>query len=363
MFQSVQIRNFQSLTDVQLDLAPLTVIVGPSSSGKSAFIRALLVLIRNRRGTEFITHGERTSSISATLATHIVTLTRSTQTSPNAYTLIPTQSRSEKQEFTKLGGDVPAPISLALGIPTALSPLVIASQFDPPYLLSASPTEAARVFGSLTNASVLLDGARESNRRKLQAAQLLRTRATDLAQIQERVPEFRLIATQAQALTRAEALITHARALSTRLTDLTQALDTLTIAQDRIPALRAHLHSLPDPQALSAALDASQARHTAAHTRLTLFRSHITHVNTASLALTGARTLALSTETAVTSASRDLAQTLSGFEKALVTYMREHSKTLDSENKLDLEEASRLATAYVTSLDSADMPESAYVTR
>lgn len=351
MIQSVQIRNFQSLTDVQLDLAPLTVIVGPSSSGKSAFIRALMALIRNRRGTEFITHGERTSSISATLAQSIVTLTRSTQASPNSYTLIPTQSRSEKQEFTKLGGEVPTQISVALGIPTAQAPLVIASQFDAPYLLSASSTEAARIFGTLTNASILLDGARESNRRKLQAAQLLRTRATDLDQITARVPEFRLIQSQSSALTRAEALIAQARTLRTRLDALTQATDTLTIAQDRIPALRTHLDSLPDTQALTQALDAHQARFTASHARLTSFHTLITAVNASNLALTGARTLSTSTETAVKSARLNLARALSGFEEALAVHMREHSKTLDSGNKLDLTEASRLATAYVTKLE------------
>lgn len=355
MITSVSIHNFQSLTDVQLDLAPLTVIVGPSSSGKSAFIRALTALIRNRRGTEFITHGERTASISATLPSGIVTLTRSSQTAPNHYTLIrttpdPTQAH-QKQEFSKLGGDVPEPISLFLGIPTSQAPITIASQFDPPYLLSAPATEAARIFGSLTNASVLLDAARESNRRKLASSQLLKTRAQDLDQIRLRIPEFRQIQAQSQALSQADTLITQARTLTNKLSTLTHHTETIQIAQTSLQALHDRLSHLPSPDAL-ASLEHSLTALTAAHSAISTYQSTLTTLQTALQARNRAHTALATAQTSVTTATLALAQSMAGIAQGFETHFRAHSKTLDPENRLDAHEAAQLAAEYVSGLDS-----------
>lgn len=263
MIDSISIRNFQSLAQIDLDLQPLTVIVGPSSSGKSAFIRALRALVGNRRGTDFITHGERVASISAHLAssdplrTGTVTLTRSTQTAPNSYTLIPDDEHHPlhpKAEFTKLGGDVPQQISDFLGIPTDQIPLAIASQFDKPYLLDAPATEVARTLGSLTNAHIILNGARESNRQKLAQSQTLRTRSADLQAIRDRIPEFQALKAQRTALDRAEALIRDAQKLQERITRLATLQETVTIAEARIPALRDALAAIPEPRDLEDAI-------------------------------------------------------------------------------------------------------------
>jgi DNA repair ATPase RecN len=41
VIRSVHIKNFRCLRDVKLELEPLTVLVGPNASGKSAILRAL----------------------------------------------------------------------------------------------------------------------------------------------------------------------------------------------------------------------------------------------------------------------------------------------------------------------------------
>jgi energy-coupling factor transporter ATP-binding protein EcfA2 len=51
MLQSVQIENFRCLKQVSVPLRPLTVLIGPNDSGKSAFLAALNYLIM-RRGFE-----------------------------------------------------------------------------------------------------------------------------------------------------------------------------------------------------------------------------------------------------------------------------------------------------------------------
>lgn len=258
MIESLHVQHFQSLDDVTLELAPFTVIVGPSSSGKSALTRALHTLIANRRGHAFISHGERTASITARTSQGTVTLTRGKGTADNSYVIIPSDPAhplAPQTTYSKLGGDVPVEVSRFLGIDPK-DPIAFASQFDKPYLLDDSPAEIARTLGSLTNATVLMEGARESNRRKLDARRTLTTRQEDLAAIQERVPGYRALAAQQTALTEAEQAVERARALSQEIESLTRAVEAYEINTQRVSELEhAADFEVPDEQAL---LDAAR---------------------------------------------------------------------------------------------------------
>lgn len=239
MIEKIHVRNFQSLHDVEIELGALTVIVGPSSSGKSAFMRATKTLTSNRRGDEFISHGERTASISATLDRGTVTLTRSKKTTDNAYVVTPNDPGhplAPQRTFTKLGGDTPPEVSAFLGI-APKDAINYAGQFDKPYLLDDSAGEVARTLGALTNVNVIFEAARESNRRKLQDAATLRTRSADLEDIKNRVPQYRSLKSQDAALTQAEEHIRTARGLEKRIARLTQALDTLDAAERAVRTL------------------------------------------------------------------------------------------------------------------------------
>lgn len=239
MIEHIEIRNFQSLHHVALELSPFTVIVGPSSSGKSAFTRALRTLIANRRGADFITHGERVASVSARTSRGIVTLTRGKGTTDNAYTVIPSDPEHKlapKATYTKLGGEVPTEVSDFLGIDPK-DPIAFAAQFDKPYLLDDSAAEVARVLGSLTNVSVIFDASRESNRRKLASSQTLKTRHSDLEAIKAKVPEYKALKSQDEALTEAEALIAEAYEIEKQIRSLSEALDSRAVAVSRIEAL------------------------------------------------------------------------------------------------------------------------------
>lgn len=236
MIQRVEIRNFQSLRHVQLEPGKLTVIVGPSSVGKSAFTRALRTVTSNRRGAEFITHGERTASISLTTDRGTVTLTRGKGTTDNAYIVIPADDPTAQRTYTKLGGETPPEVSQFLGIP-ARDPINYAGQFDKPYLLDETAGEVARILGGLTNVNVIFDAARESNRQKLASAATLRTRADDLEAVQARLPEFRSLKAQEQALTRAEQHISTATQLQRQINALALAIDALEISAALITRL------------------------------------------------------------------------------------------------------------------------------
>jgi exonuclease SbcC len=232
MLQRVEVRNFQSLHHVDLELGPLTVIVGPSSSGKSALTRAMRTLTSNARGNAFISHGERVCTITAHTERGTVTLKRGK--APNGkddeYAIVPADPEAEKRTYTKLGGTVPPEVSEFVGI-APKDPLNYAGQFDRPYLLDDSGGEVARVLGALTNVSVIFEGARESNRRKLAANSTLRTRLEDLDTLKARIETYRPLKKQLAAIGRAEEHVTEARKLRKQADAIAEALETAAIAK------------------------------------------------------------------------------------------------------------------------------------
>lgn len=255
MIEKLHVRHFQSLDDVEVELGGLTIIVGPSSSGKSALTRSLRVLIENQRGTSFISHGERIASITARTSAGTVTLQRGKAADDNSYTIIPDDpghKLAPQAKFTKLGGATPEEVSEFIGI-NPNDPIAFASQFDKPYLLDEKPPEVARVLGELTNVRVIFDGARESNRQKLEASRTLRIRTEDLAGIKAKVPGYRALKAQGEALDEAEAMLAEAVALAEEIAEIEQAIDAVEMNRSRVQALKPLTEiEIPDEQELVA---------------------------------------------------------------------------------------------------------------
>jgi energy-coupling factor transporter ATP-binding protein EcfA2 len=104
----IHIKNFQSLGDVEIEAEGLTVLVGRSNLGKSAFVRALSSVLFNRPGDEFIRLGESRA---------VVTLDGVTGVDGREHTISWTRQRNGSAEFivdgegfTKLGGAAPPPV-------------------------------------------------------------------------------------------------------------------------------------------------------------------------------------------------------------------------------------------------------------
>ncbi len=252
MLDSIKVRNFQSLHKVDLELAPFTVIVGASSSGKSAFIRACQLLTQNRRGTAFITHGEQTAQVIAKTQNGTVSIKRSkTSTGPNEYTIIP--ENGEPQSWTKLHGETPEEVTKFLNIPP--HKLNVASQFDPPYLLSESAPEAARILGSLTNVHVIMKASQESNKRKLAASGDLKRDKAELDAIKERLPEFAKLKAEEKRVDQAEEYVYLLKDVEENITKLSYALQAVDIATQRRDELKKILEAeeLPDIKPLKKA--------------------------------------------------------------------------------------------------------------
>lgn len=221
MITDIAIRDYQSLARVDIALKPFTVIVGPSSSGKSALIRALRTLTTNTRGTSFISTWASTASVSATTDRGTITLTRSRKPSqPNSYEILSHSATTET--FTKLGGEVPPEVSRALGIgnTATAAALTFASQFDRPFLLGESPAAAASSLAALTNVEVVFTAAREANRTRLATASLQRTRTADIERLTAQLADFDSLTYRQEALQRAQDALTRAQQAQTSLTSI-----------------------------------------------------------------------------------------------------------------------------------------------
>lgn len=225
MLQSVKIRNFQSLKDLTLELGPLTVVVGDSSSGKTALIRALRMLVHNERGSWFVTNGETTSLVSASDNDTAVTLEKGVNCSGEYRVFKELEEGPTEKTFTKLAGSVPTEVSEALGIfPNGPH---FAFQFDPPFLLKESGSAVAVTLGSLTGVSRIFEAVREANRRRLAATSLIKTRNGDLEQVESRLQQFGDLGSRRTSLEHAEASyqgFVHLRKRSFYLKELLESL-------------------------------------------------------------------------------------------------------------------------------------------
>lgn len=183
IWQSIRVQGFQSLYDVSLDLGGFTVIVGPSSSGKSAFIRSVKAVTSNLRGSGFVSHGSPGMALTVqTTAGQTVTFEKGI--GANGY-------RVGTEVFSKTAGNVPDSVTKALGVPPVVPGSTwFAGQFDGPYLISDPGSQVASVIGGLSGVGILRSAAREGARRALSVAADARAASAALARIREQVKSY-----------------------------------------------------------------------------------------------------------------------------------------------------------------------------
>lgn len=250
----LSVRNFQSLRKVDLELGTFTVIVGPSSSGKSALMRAFRALAANVRGAGVITRGQSDMAITGYTDAHTVTLERSDKMS--SYRLI-THADATDVTFTKLNGEVPTQVSEALRLDPSPGSINFAAQFDRPYLLDETGPVIARELGELTNVIQLFEAVRAANKIRASAAAKLKTRRSDLQSVRERLQDFAGLPERLKALQEAERFDDYRTGLLSRMQRLEAATKTLRIAE------RSLANATPAPVPSAEPLDQALGRYLA----------------------------------------------------------------------------------------------------
>jgi exonuclease SbcC len=147
MLKELSLKNFQSHKDTKMEFVPgVNVILGASDSGKTAVLRALRWVIRNKPGGDAFrsTWGGDTA---VSVSTEDGSVTRRKGTNENSYKL-------EKQMpaiFTAFGSDVPEPIRAFFNI----DEVNLQQQLDAPFLLSETPGQVAAYFNRVAGIDVI----------------------------------------------------------------------------------------------------------------------------------------------------------------------------------------------------------------
>lgn len=247
MIQSVYCKNFQSLRDVEVELGKFTVIVGASSSGKSAFIRALKAIADNGLDSDNIMQGTKHSSVVITTDESVVTIERSLGGS-SVYKIA--KLGGEESSYSKLNRQVPTQITAALGIVPStkeVASINFAGQHDAPYLLTESSSNAARILGELTNVSTIFAAVREASKRAKGASTVLNLRKKDQDLLVQQIKNYQDIAVQAKAMSVVEEVWQLIEELEQRRQFLALSIEHASTASEALSAMQ----FIPEPPSLA----------------------------------------------------------------------------------------------------------------
>jgi energy-coupling factor transporter ATP-binding protein EcfA2 len=185
-------KNFQAWSDFELDIEGLTILTGPSDTGKSALFRALKGVLRNELPAEWVRDGQdEPMEVTVEAGGYRITASRSRKGSTR-YEVTP-GTTDPTDEFAKLAGDIPPVVKgLKYGEVTIgdhdVDPLFgrqNSAQFliDP---LMYKPTEVNAILGAFGGTERLEAGKKEANLRKTQRDAEARTLAVQIRDAEER---------------------------------------------------------------------------------------------------------------------------------------------------------------------------------
>ncbi len=241
MIERLQIRDFQSVETLDIVCGPITVIHGESDTGKSAVVRALYALAFNDYPKGHVRDGAKASEVSATVGGQVVRAFKGKDA--NGYEL----QRPEKSEkWDKVGTEVPEEVSdllgwrvLELDDGSRFTPS-FHLQFDPPFLLTDSPSRRAKVLGTLTNVATLYAAIKEANGWERKAKLRGDTQQGIIDEVDAELPSKEAVAEAGKLLLeKLHGLIGKARDAEMKRDKLTELMDGLTEQQETVDTAKA----------------------------------------------------------------------------------------------------------------------------
>lgn len=157
---SVDVRNVQSIESLKFEFpqresgGSFVTFVGPSSSGKSALLRAVHALVNNTSTAAVLLRaGAKSFEVGAETKQGRVAIERGSSLSTY---------KVGEEAYTKAGTSVPEDVQKALGFKDP--DMHLRFQFDRPYLLDLTSGQAASVLSRLSNAHILRDAAAKASK-------------------------------------------------------------------------------------------------------------------------------------------------------------------------------------------------------
>lgn len=236
------VEHFQSLWNVKVEIGKLTVVIGHSNSGKSAFGRALKAVSRNSVAPGHVSKGATSAKLRLAYSDgSAVELHRGKGVS--SYTLI--NEHGHEELYAKCGITVPADVQKVLKTPEGDPDLFFQTQFDSPWLLAETGSQAAKVLGDLTNVSMLAEAAREANRRRAEVLKVGSIRRKDAeAAIMRVKSEYSDLGTRREAVEQARAMLSAVIDAMARADQLQESADRLIAAEEAGKRASAQLEEL-----------------------------------------------------------------------------------------------------------------------
>lgn len=164
--KNIKIKYFQTHEDTNLEFANgITVLVGKTDSGKTAIIRAIKLITKNKpRGNGFISaffpadkKNKPTSKVTLTLEDD-TEITRTKSENKNEYTI---KKNELEESFNNFGVNIPPEVEQEIGLTavqidqdTALD-VNIAEQLSQPFLLFESPSVKTKLIDKIARIDVL----------------------------------------------------------------------------------------------------------------------------------------------------------------------------------------------------------------
>ena len=195
----IELQNFQSHAKTIIEPAGpgfLTVVTGPSDSGKTAIIRALKWLLYNQpQGAEFTRTGASMVRVAVAYAGG-VTVVRERTASTNRYKIL--QPGTEKpQVFEGFGSSVPLEVQEVTGIrPIKIADqellLNLSEQLDPPFLGQKSTTAPgrAKILGKLAGTEEIDVAGAGVGKDLYRRGQDEKRLASEIEELEKRIGEF-----------------------------------------------------------------------------------------------------------------------------------------------------------------------------
>lgn len=226
------VNDFQSVEKATLEFperesgGSITAILGPSSSGKSAFLRALHLWARNSSSVPVRAQSKsKKTKVSVNLLDSVVSVTRGKALS---------EFTVDKDKYTKSGVTVPEPVKRVQRLYGVEPDLHFAFQFDKPYLISEKGSVVSQTLGELTQANVLRSATKEGNRRLLEAKRLMTTRQEDVLNLRAEVSaKYGDLEEEEKSLKKVENLVSGAFEHSDNISSLSKTVENAENASNR----------------------------------------------------------------------------------------------------------------------------------